>query len=515
MLNLSVIRRFEFWVMLSIFLSYAVRTLLWSAWKFQDIIDTAREQGVPVNSILKDLSFYEHTPNYNAPFIIATVFYFLAWYLFHFQLFSKLKNETFSWREGLLLLIAVGLLIGTAIALGNVCRLDYRVNDAGHIIGLKRIHDYRQLFVLSDAAALFTIICVYEVLAQVFYKSYPKLTSRYENTKLTYILLAGVCAMLFLFTILWAVIPSLFYSVVMRQFWAFTLFLILVYVLQEYYFEKVYAVMHNPSSVPIKSYPLVLYICSFILGTYVIWAVMARFKSNTPSFIIFAATALFISTMLIAYIRKNQQQEKNVLQTQVSTKSAALSNLRSQINPHFLFNALNSLYALALKEESSQTADGIQKLGDMMRFMLHENNHERIPLTREIEYLHNYISIQQMRLDESQNIEIRVNIQDPDREIYIAPMLLNPFIENAFKHGISFQNHSWIFITLTLDSTRLYFKVHNSMHQHSGTDPEAQTGGIGLDNVKKRLELIYPNRHTLYIQESEKDYFTSLTLNHC
>jgi LytS/YehU family sensor histidine kinase len=206
-----------------------------------------------------------------------------------------------------------------------------------------------------------------------------------------------------------------------------------------------------------------------------------------------------------------------VLQTQVSAKSAELSSLRAQINPHFLFNALNSLYATALKENGEKTADGIQKLGDMMRFMLQENNRDRIPLDKEIEYLRNYIEIQRMRIDESHNIEIRVNIQEPNRAIYLAPMMLTPFVENAFKHGISLRHPSWIYITLTLDDTRLYFKVHNSRHAKSPEtaerhDPEESQSGVGLDNVRKRLDLIYPGRHQLDIQRSEQDYFVSLTL---
>ena len=224
----------------------------------------------------------------------------------------------------------------------------------------------------------------------------------------------------------------------------------------------------------------------------------------------------------IAYIRRVFAKEKTVLQTQVSTGAAEIASLRAQINPHFLFNALNSLYATALKENGEKTADGIQKLGDMMRFMLQENNRDRIPLDKEIEYLRNYIDLQRMRIDESHNIEIRVTIQEPNRAIYLAPMLLTPFVENAFKHGISLRHPSWIYITLTLDDTHLYFKVHNSRHARSAEsefgatadhhDPERDQAGVGLDNVRKRLELIYPGRYQLVIQQSEQDYFVSLSL---
>lgn len=213
-----------------------------------------------------------------------------------------------------------------------------------------------------------------------------------------------------------------------------------------------------------------------------------------------------------AFLRSILASEKRTFLTEVSQTSAELSALRAQINPHFLFNALNTLYAIAMKENSEKTADGIQKLGDMMRFMLQENHQNRIPLAKEIEYLHNFIHIQEMRLDETQQIELKINLQNPERDIFIAPMLLNPLVENAFKHGISFRNPSWIYITLTHDPERVFFKVHNSYHPKNEVDPEKDSHGIGLDNVRKRLDLLYPDKYELSIQVSEHDYFVSLIL---
>jgi LytS/YehU family sensor histidine kinase len=117
-----------------------------------------------------------------------------------------------------------------------------------------------------------------------------------------------------------------------------------------------------------------------------------------------------------------------------------------------------------------------------------------------------------MRIDESKDIKIEVNIQASDREIYLAPMLLNPFVENAFKHGLSFLSPSWIFITLTHDDHNLYFKVHNSLHSKTEEMENAESHGIGLENVKKRLEVIYPDRHKLDIQQTAQDFFVNLVL---
>lgn len=213
-----------------------------------------------------------------------------------------------------------------------------------------------------------------------------------------------------------------------------------------------------------------------------------------------------------AYLRSILIAEKRSFLTEISQTSAELGALRAQINPHFLFNALNTLYAIAMKENSEKTADGIQKLGDMMRFMLQENHQNRIPLAKEIEYLHNLIDIQQLRLDDNQQIDLKINLQNPDRDVFIAPMLLNPLVENAFKHGISFRNASWIYITLTHDPEHIFFKVHNSYHPKSELDPEKDSHGIGLDNVRKRLDLLYPDKHEFSIQVSEHDYFVSLIL---
>jgi LytS/YehU family sensor histidine kinase len=117
-----------------------------------------------------------------------------------------------------------------------------------------------------------------------------------------------------------------------------------------------------------------------------------------------------------------------------------------------------------------------------------------------------------LRLDDNQQIDLKINLQNPDREVFIAPMLLNPLVENAFKHGISFRNPSWIYITLTHDPEHIFFKVHNSYHPKSELDPEKDSHGIGLDNVRKRLDLLYPDKHEFSIQVSEHDYFVSLIL---
>jgi len=225
---------------------------------------------------------------------------------------------------------------------------------------------------------------------------------------------------------------------------------------------------------------------------------------------------LFIVIPVAWNIYKNRNGKKDeeikALKTELGKSDANLNFLKSQINPHFLFNALNTLYGTALQENAERTGEGIQKLGDMMRFMLQENTQDKILLSRDIDYLKNYILLQKLRTSTSSTIIIETQIEDHAGELMIAPMLLIPFVENAFKHGISLLNPSHIKITLQTNGNTLYFDVHNSIHIRIENDPEKGQSGIGLENVKQRLVLLYPGRHDLIIRESAKAFFIHLTL---
>lgn len=209
--------------------------------------------------------------------------------------------------------------------------------------------------------------------------------------------------------------------------------------------------------------------------------------------------------------RLANSQELISLRSALGRSTAGLDFLRSQINPHFLFNALNTLYGTALDENASRTAEGVQRLGDMMRFMLQENVQDKILLARELEYLSNYIALQTLRIKSSPDITISTQI-DEVTEGQIAPMLLIPFVENAFKHGISLRRPSHISITFKMKGNTLYFDVNNSLHEKYDDDMERSNNGIGLENVRQRLQLLYPDRHELIIHKSATEFFIHLTL---
>lgn len=226
-------------------------------------------------------------------------------------------------------------------------------------------------------------------------------------------------------------------------------------------------------------------------------------------------TQLIITVPLAWYLYKSRLANDNQifsLKKELGKSDASLSFLQSQINPHFLFNALNTLYGTALQENAERTGEGIQKLGDMMRFMLHENVQDKISLTRDVDYLENYIALQKLRTSRSADIVIDTQIDEQLNNLQITPMLLIPFVENAFKHGISLQQPSHIKVTLQTKENTLYFDVHNSIHIKPDNDPEKLKSGIGLINVKQRLALLYPGKHELIIRESAKEFFIHLTI---
>ncbi|MVT09712.1 sensor histidine kinase [Chitinophaga tropicalis] len=200
------------------------------------------------------------------------------------------------------------------------------------------------------------------------------------------------------------------------------------------------------------------------------------------------------------------------LQKALNKSETGLDFLRWQINPHFLFNALNTLYGTALQEKAGATSEGIQKLGDMMRFMLHDNLLEKISLSKEIAYLENYISLQRLRTQASPDILIEVNINDEHCEHEIAPMLLIPFVENAFKHGVSLRHKSRIILSLSCTPEKIYFDISNTVHSNRGSEVEKESMGIGLHNVQQRLALLYPHRHELNIRETTTEFFVHLTI---
>jgi LytS/YehU family sensor histidine kinase len=208
-------------------------------------------------------------------------------------------------------------------------------------------------------------------------------------------------------------------------------------------------------------------------------------------FIYLAAIGLAINNRL----RKTEQEKAN----------AQLSYLKTQINPHFLFNTLNGIYSITIGK-SNQAAEMVFKLSEMMRYTLHDTQEHLVPLEKELHYIDNYIELQLLRFDESVQIEYFNKCDRSDFKI--APLLLIPFIENAFKHGTNAEEDSHIKIDLHLEKSILILHVMNNKVNTEGKIHEKS--GLGIANTKDRLQLIYPNAHLLKIDETEDQFHVSL-----
>ncbi|WP_316751826.1 sensor histidine kinase [Pedobacter gandavensis] len=217
-------------------------------------------------------------------------------------------------------------------------------------------------------------------------------------------------------------------------------------------------------------------------------------------------------TWLVYRSQKDELLEWNKSAMELTRSKADLQFLRAQINPHFLFNALNTLYGTALIDGSKRTADGIQKLGDMMRFMLEDNHQDFIPMKDEIAYLRNYIDLQKLRILPSDQIRLEANLDIAQCDHLIVPMLLIPFVENAFKHGIDGDEKSWIIVDLSCTADSIHFKVRNSVSKAVFVDPERKSSGIGLNNVRERLMLFYEGKHQLKCGRVDDEFIAELTI---
>ena len=192
-------------------------------------------------------------------------------------------------------------------------------------------------------------------------------------------------------------------------------------------------------------------------------------------------------------------------------KEAELAQLKAQVNPHFLFNTLNTLYAFALKEGSEKTAECIAKLANLMRFMLDDMEKETILLEREVSYIQDYVKLQSIRSAVEHNIAINVDIEEGQSYV-IAPMLLIPFVENAFKHGMNPNNVSHLKIDITGKGNQIQFVIENSTDDSFEAYYKEKGFGIGIENVKSRLKYIYPNRHNISIARTNGKFIVILSV---
>ena len=204
------------------------------------------------------------------------------------------------------------------------------------------------------------------------------------------------------------------------------------------------------------------------------------------------------------YIR-SRNDRKRLVELEKQNLEQQLEYLRYQINPHFFMNTLNNIHAL-VDFDPAKAQDTIVELSKMMRFVLYEGNKQSVPLSRELDFIRHYVTLMQLRYTDKVKITLDLPQETPDRQI--PPLVLVTFIENAFKHGVSYQHESFIEVTVIVEDETLLFRCHNSKADHSNVEK----GGVGLANVRKRLDLIYGERYRLSIKDKSDAYHVELYL---
>jgi LytS/YehU family sensor histidine kinase len=208
-------------------------------------------------------------------------------------------------------------------------------------------------------------------------------------------------------------------------------------------------------------------------------------------------------------IEKHAVSEKKQKELEKEKLNSELAFLKNQVSPHFFFNTLNNIYSL-IEINTTDAQDAVLKLSKLMRYLLYESEHGETLLSHEIEFMNHYIDLMKLRL--SKKVDLKIDLPEKNTNYKIPPLLFIPFIENAFKHGISYREKSFINISMQSENNTIRFTCINSLGQPTEKDTNENHSGIGLENVKKRLNLLFPNKHTLKIGKLENEFHVTLEI---
>ena len=257
---------------------------------------------------------------------------------------------------------------------------------------------------------------------------------------------------------------------------------------------------------------LVVY-CSIMLFHGIFFSLLVKARPfsffRSASFNVTTFFLTIASSIIFRMMQDKSKTDKIAQQKQEENLKSELSFLRSQISPHFVFNVLNNIVAL-IRLKSDQLEPTVMKLSSLMQYMLYETDEEKVMLQTEAEYLQSYIDLQQQRF--GSKVKLNISIEINDKGYTIEPMLMIPFVENAFKHGVGRIDKPQIDICLQTKENTLYFTVRNKYNEIN-METKDKTSGIGLMNVKRRLNLLYGNQHKLSITHKDEWFSVSLQLN--
>jgi two-component system LytT family sensor kinase len=272
-----------------------------------------------------------------------------------------------------------------------------------------------------------------------------------------------------------------------------------LYILPKYFNEKKYLKY---------SISLVILLCFFAYLRSILSTTL-QLHNETGSFLTQIIAIFFILILFTLSLYTYQWFDSYNQRRDFENKSLQmeLNILRAQINPHFLFNTLNNIYSLSLKK-SDHTPEAILRLSDIMRYMLYDSNLSQVNLNKELAYIRNYLDLERLRV--RNNELIKYNISQDNNELKIAPLLLIPFVENCFKHGVLNDENCPLIINIVIKDNLLIFESQNKIKLQK--EIEKADGGIGLNNIKRRLELLYKNNYELKMENKNEIFHTYLKL---
>ena len=321
------------------------------------------------------------------------------------------------------------------------------------------------------------------IMALIIFFSKERMTKEYILVGICYFSIINISIFYINYTLL---IPQL-----LKKYWIYVLSIVVLIVVMMFLktglallYRDVMLEQTNPKTWVTKHTDLNMYMISsvFISGFFIISSCLIKFMLDWFSHI---------------RIQRSLETER---------KDMELQFLKSQLNPHFLFNSLNNIYSLAY-QKSDKTADAILKLAEIMRYMIYESNDSWVALSKEIEYVQSYIELQKLRFKNGASVEMTLNGEIDDQQI--IPLILISFVENAFKHGVANDPKDPIRINIIANQKILHFSITNK--KSNGNKDEV--GGVGLNNVERRLQLLYPERYKLNIVNSATHYTSELMLD--
>lgn len=218
----------------------------------------------------------------------------------------------------------------------------------------------------------------------------------------------------------------------------------------------------------------------------------------------FLVSGFAMGLRVMGKLSKNEAERKDLEKAKLNSE---LALLKSQISPHFFFNTMNNIYSL-ISLNQNDAGEAVLKLSHMMRYLLYESESDYISLEKEISFMRNYFDLMKLRINEK--VTVNVSFPEETQNIQVSPLLFIPFIENAFKHGISYREKSFIDIVLQVEEDKINFMCRNS--KVLSGKPVEKHSGIGLENARKRLSLLYPGKHQLEIDENDESFQVLLTI---